>query len=89
MKRGAQNKIIAAAGTVLFMSLINTSAQPELWQVALIGIGIYEAALLAVQIARKEARKQRRKRYITASKIDMQRVAGQVFNPLRNMKEVS
>lgn len=89
MKRGTQNRILAAAGTVWFMSLIRTSTQTELWQVTLIGIGIYEAALLAVQIARKEARKQRRKRYITASKIDMQRVADQVFNPLRNMREVS
>lgn len=87
--RGIKDKMIAGAGTVGFMALISTNAEPKMWQIALLGIALYETALLAVRIARKEARKARRRRYITVTRRDMQRVADQVFNPLRNMREVS
>lgn len=88
MKRG-KNRLIAGIGTVWFMSLISTSAAPKMWQVALIAIGFYEIASWTVCIARREARKSRRRKYITATKIDMKRVEDQVFNPLRSMREVS
>lgn len=87
MKRG--NRLIAGIGTVWFMSLISTNASPKLWQVAFLSIGMYEALFWAVRIARREARKSRRRKYITATKIDMRRVEDQVFNPLRGMREVS
>lgn len=73
--KGIKDKMIAGAGTIGFMALISTNSSPKMWQVTLIGIGIYEAALMAVKIARKEARKQRRRRYITASRINAKRWA--------------
>ena len=65
MKRGTQNKIIAGIGTVWFMSLITTNAQPKLWQVAMIGIAFYEIAQIAIRTAQKRAYRKRKNRYIT------------------------
>lgn len=73
--KGIKDKMIAGAGTIGFMALISTNSNPKIWQVTLVGIGIYEAALMAVKIARKEARRQRRKKYITVTKRDAHRWA--------------
>ena len=73
MKRG--NRLIAGIGTVWFMSLISTNAQPKLWQIAFLSIGMYEALYMAVRIARREARRQRRRKYITVSKTNARRWA--------------
>ena len=65
MKKRTQNKIIAGVGTVWFMSLITTNAQPKLWQVAMIGIAFYEIAQIAIRTAQKRAYRKRESRYIT------------------------
>ncbi len=84
MKRG--NRLIAGVGTVWFMSLISTNASPKLWQVAFLSIGMYEALFWAVRIARREARRQRRRKYITVTRRDMERVADEVFNPYKEVR---
>ena len=84
MKRG--NRLIAGVGTVWFMSLISTNASPKLWQVAFLSIGMYEALFWAVRIARMEARRQRRRKYITVTRRDMERVAEEVFNPYKEVR---
>ena len=84
MKRG--NRLIAGVGTVWFMSLISTNANPKLWQVAFLSIGMYEALFWAVRIARREARRQRRRKYITVTRRDMERVAEEVFNPYKEVR---
>lgn len=84
MKRG--NRLIAGIGTVWFMSLISTNASPKLWQVAFLSIGMYEALFWAVRIARREARRQRRRKYITVTRRDMERVAEEVFNPYKEVR---
>ena len=84
MKRG--NRLIAGIGTVWFMSLISTNANPKLWQVAFLSIGMYEALFWAVRIARREARRQRRRKYITVTRRDMERVADEVFNPYKEVR---
>lgn len=84
MKRG--NRLIAGVGTVWFMSLISTNANPKLWQVAFLSIWMYEALHLAVRIARREARRQRRRKYITVTRRDMERVAEEVFNPYKEVR---
>lgn len=84
MKRG--NRLIAGIGTVWFMSLISTNASPKLWQVAFLSIGMYEALFWAVRIARREARRQRRRKYITVTRRDMERVADEVFNPYKEVR---
>ena len=85
MKRKHFDKGISAAGTVLFVGLVQTTNAP-LWAVAAIVLGLYECCLMACREARKGAHKNRQKRYITVSKIDAQRWAEQWFNPY---KEVS
>lgn len=84
MKRG--NRLIAGVGTVWFMSLISTNANPKLWQIAFLSIGMYEALFWAVRIARREARRQRRRKYITVTRRDMERVADEVFNPYKEVR---
>ena len=84
MKRG--NRLIAGVGTVWFMSLISTNASPKLWQIAFLSIGMYEALFWAVRIARREARRQRRRKYITVTRRDMARVADEVFNPYKEVR---
>ena len=84
MKRG--NRLIASVGTVWFMSLISTNANPKLWQIAFLSIGMYEALFWAVSIARREARRQRRRKYITVTRRDMERVADEVFNPYKEVR---
>ena len=44
MIKGVINKGKAAVMTIWIMSIIRTNADPTMWQVALIGILMYEAA---------------------------------------------
>lgn len=73
--RGIKDKMIAGAGTIGFMALVTTNSNPKMWQVALIALLLYEISLMAVRIARKQARKARRRRYITISRINAKRWA--------------
>ena len=73
--RGIKDKMIAGAGTIGFLALVSTNSKPQLWQVALIALLLYEISLMAVRIARKQARKARRRRYITISRINAKRWA--------------
>ena len=57
MKRGTIARMTAMAITVLLMAMIRTDADPELWQAALITLGLYESVAMTIQIAQKEARK--------------------------------
>ena len=85
--RGIKDKMIAGAGTIGFMALVTTNSNPKMWQITLIGILIYESALLAVKTARKQARKTRRRRYISVNKTNAERwAATRIGWP---MKEVS
>ena len=84
MKNRGIDKVVSAAGVVLFVGLIRTEA--PFGVLATLTVVLYEICLWACRIAHKEARKSRRRHYITATKLDMERVADQVFNPL---KEVS
>ena len=59
MNRNIKDKITAGMATLLFMALIRTDRIPELWEVALIAIGLYESAILAIQITRQQQKKKR------------------------------
>ena len=84
MKNRGLDKAISAAGVVLFVGLIRTEA--SFGVLATLTLVLYEICLWTCRIARKEAKRNRRRHYITATKLDMERGADQVFNPL---KEVS
>lgn len=71
--RGIKDKMIAGAGTIGFMALVTTNAQPKIWQIALIGILIYESALLAVKTARRQAYKERQRQNIETRNKDAER----------------
>lgn len=87
MKNKGFDKVISAGATVMFVGLIQTASEPPFWALAGLSIGLYECCLMACRIARKQARKQRRRHYITATRFDMERVAAQEFR--WKMKEVS
>lgn len=70
----AIDKGMSAAGTILFVGLIQTDAPT--WSLVVLTLVMYEIAQWCCRIARKEAKKQRRKHYITVSKIDAERWAG-------------
>jgi len=70
----AIDKGMSAAGAVLFVGLIKTDAPT--WSLVVLTLVMYEIAQWCCRIARKEAKKQRRKHYITVSKIDAERWAG-------------
>ena len=76
---------MAAAITAVFMALIRTDADPELWQVALLTLGLYECGVLFIQIAQKEVRKSRRNRIIQIRQQDARRWAEEWFNPYREV----
>ena len=71
--RGIKDKMIAGAGTVGFMALVTTNSNPKLWQIALIGILIYESALLAVKTSRRQAYKERKRKNIEIRNKDAER----------------
>ena len=74
MTRGMVNKGKSAVVTIWVMSLISTNAQPKMWQVAMIGILLYEVILLALQIWQRETSKRRKQQNIAAGRADMKRV---------------
>ena len=67
------DKGISAAGTLLFVGAIQTDAPA--WSLVILALVIYEVAQWCCRIARKEARKNRKKHYITVTKRDAQRWA--------------
>lgn len=87
MRNKMIDKALSAAMVAMFVGLIQSNTEPPFWALAGISIGLYECCLSACRIARKQAKKERRRRYITATKIDMKRVAEQEFK--WRMKEVS
>ena len=68
------DKGMSAAGAVLFVGLIKTDAPT--WSLVVLTLVMYEIAQWCCRIARREAKRQRRKHYITVSKIDAERWAG-------------
>lgn len=70
----AIDKGMSAAGAVLFVGLIQTDAPT--WSLVVLTLVMYEMAQWCCRIARREAKRQRRKHYITVSKIDAERWAG-------------
>lgn len=81
-----KDKLIAGAGTVWFLSLVTTNANPKLWQVALIGIAIYEAIQIAFRTARLEGRKAKRRRNNRARRQDAHAWAEEWFNPYKGVR---
>ena len=67
------DKGISAAGTLLFVGAIQTDAPA--WTLVILALVIYEVAQWCCRIARREARKNRKKHYITVTKRDAQRWA--------------
>ena len=86
--KGLKDKILAAGATVLFMAVINTNAEPRMWQIALVGILMYETALCFLRTYRRKEIQRRYDENIAAGKEDMRRVQDIVFDYLRTMKEV-
>lgn len=85
MKKRGIDKAISAAGTILFVGLIQTAAPA--WSLVILALAVYEIAQWCCRIARREAWKSRKRRYITASRIDAERwAATRIGWP---MKEVS
>ena len=78
----------SAIVTVAFIGLIQT-VNPPLWAIAALTIAIYEICMMTVRIAKKTSQKKQKRRYISATRADMRRVEDEVFNPLRQMREVS
>lgn len=72
--RGIINKGKAAIMTVWIMSLISTNAQPKLWQIAMIGIMLYESILLILETYQRATRKRRKQLNIAAGIEDMRRL---------------
>ena len=85
MKKRGIDKGISAAGAILFVGLIQTDAPA--WCLVVLTLIVYEIAQWCCWIARRETRKSRKRRYITASRIDAERwAATRIGWP---MKEVS
>ena len=78
------DKGMSAAGAVLFVGLIKTDAPT--WSLVVLTLVMYEIAQWCCRIARREAKKQRRKQYITASRTDAHRWAEQWFNPYKGVR---
>ena len=60
--------------TVWALSLITTNAEPKLWQVAMIGILMYESILMMLETYQRATRKRRKQLNIAAGKEDMRRL---------------
>lgn len=79
------DKGMAAGAVTLFFAAVRPTQIPSMWVTVLLALALYEGMLFGIKAARRQARKERRRHYITVSKIDMQRVADQVFNPIREV----
>jgi Sec-independent protein secretion pathway component TatC len=84
MKNKGIDKVMSAAGVVLFVGLIQAPDAP-FWALASLAVGLYEISLWACRIAHKEAKKSRKRRYITATRFDIERWADMQFNPYREV----
>lgn len=84
MKNKGIDKVMSAAGVVLFVGLIQAPDAP-FWALASLAVGLYEISLWVCRIARKEAKKSRKRRYITATRFDIERWADMQFNPYREV----
>ena len=84
MKR-KMDKGIAGGAVTLFFAAVRPTQIPSMWVTVLLALALYEGMLFGIKAARRQARRERRRHYITVSKIDMQRVADQVFNPIREV----
>lgn len=65
------DKGISAAGTLLFVGAIQTDAPA--WTLMILALVIYEVAQWCCRIARREARRQRRQKYIVVRNKDAER----------------
>jgi len=79
------DKGMAAGAVVLFFAAVRPTEIPAMWVTVLLALALYEGMLFGIKAARRQARRERRRHYITVSKIDMRRVADQVFNPIREV----
>ena len=79
------DKGIAGASVTLFFAAVRPTEIPSMWVTVLLALALYEGMLFGIKAARKQARAERRRHYVTVSKIDMRRVADQVFNPLKEV----
>ena len=66
--RGIKDKLTAGIVVVVGMALIRTNADPQLWQIAFLSIGLYEAINLFAQTAQtlKKDRTEKRIRKVNA-----------------------
>lgn len=66
--RGIKDKLTAGIVVVVGMALIRTNAEPALWQMAFLSIGLYEAINLFTQVAQtlKKDRTENRIRKVNA-----------------------
>lgn len=79
------DKGIAAGAVTLFFAAVRPDSVPAMWITVLLALTLYEAMLYGIRSARRQARRERKRHYVTATRIDMERVADQVFNPLREV----
>jgi hypothetical protein len=79
------DKGIAGGAVTLFFAAVRPTQIPSMWVTVLLALALYEGMLYAVRIGRRKARQERKRHYLTATRIDMERVADQVFNPLREV----
>lgn len=71
MKRGTIDKLISAAGSILFVGLIQTDAPA--WQLLILFVFMYELTQELCRTMRREARRQRRQKYIVIRNKDAER----------------
>ena len=79
------DKGVAGGAVVLFFAAVRPTQIPSMWVTVLLALALYESMLYGIRIARRQARRERKRHYVTASRIDMKRVADQVFNPIREV----
>jgi ABC-type dipeptide/oligopeptide/nickel transport system permease subunit len=85
MKRKTMDKGIAAGAVTLFFAAVRPDSVPQMWITVMLALALYEAMLYGIRSARRQARRERKRHYVTATRIDMKRVAEQVFNPIREV----
>lgn len=83
--KSKMDKGIAGGAVTLFFAAVRPTEVPSMWITVLLALALYEGMLYGIKVARRQARMERKRHYITASKIDMQRVADEVFNPIREV----
>ena len=83
--RGVKNKVIAAAGTMLFLALVRTNADPKMWQIGLVAVLMYETLIFCLRYMRIVQREIRRNKVIRIREEDARRWAEEWFNPYREV----